>query len=68
MKELETMLRASVDLMSKDKEIEALKVALSKSRAALALKEAQINTLQCQLQRAAVPFGKRSLLTAPCER
>lgn len=68
MSELETMIRASVTLIAKDKEIEALKTALSKSRAALALKEAQINTLQCQLQRAAVPFGKRSNLTVPCER
>jgi hypothetical protein len=60
MSELETMLRASCDLIDKDREIASLKVALSKQRAALALKDAQIATLQCRLQRRQIPFNQRT--------
>lgn len=52
MSELETMLRASCDLIAKDKEIAALQAIAAELRQTVAQQESQITALQCQLRRA----------------
>jgi predicted nucleic acid-binding Zn-ribbon protein len=62
------LLQASNDLLAMRKELDALKVALSKAHAAMAHKDTQIATLQAQLQRARLPFKRDQTAPSPLRR
>lgn len=55
---LERILKASNDLIAKDKEITALQEIAVELRATVARQEEQITALQCQLRRSTLPFNR----------
>lgn len=52
------LLQASIDLISKDKQIAALKESVVLLRREIAFQDEQIASLQCRLQRSVLPFKR----------